>query len=231
MPEDRAIVRQQVKIVPKEEGATGDLSPVVHYHCGFCGKKVIAYPVVRKVCERLSGSEFYCSFCLRNGFNNKDNIHVLPLSFRAITGFYYFEKYLNVHSRQMWISEINDFMKSHENVGLLNPVFSYDPDSFLWFIDFSKIGRGPKKIRLAEVQKTIINILVCFNLREHVPHVRMVKLQDKYMIALQKFYTNRFRPEGKRALIPTLAGCGPHDNKKFDLDMTRDFTPEHLITR
>jgi hypothetical protein len=224
------IVKQDVKIVPKEiVSSLGELSDIVHYECAFCAKTTGLPINQRKICEKLSGAEFYCPFCLRHNFNTKANKHILIMSFKSIAGYYYYEKYLYANNRQIWFSEIRDIMDSHERVGLQNPAFNYDPSTFLWFVDFSKVGRGKRKIKVSEVQKTTLNILACFNLMDHVPTIKMAKLFEKYREAIEKFYQQRYRPEGKRLLIPTLAGCGVWDSKKFPMDNTKMITPRHFI--
>jgi hypothetical protein len=228
MQNPTTIAKQSVRIVPIDENLDGELASVIHYECGFCEKTVGLYPAARKLCERLSGSEFYCTFCLRHGFNTRSNRHVLPLSFRAIAGYYYYDKYLYATNRQMWISEIRDMMEMHEKAGLRNPVFSYDPETYQWFIDFSKIGNSKHKLRIVEVYKTVLSVLTCFNLDDHIPGVKMAKLFEKYAVAIDKFYTQRYRPEGRRILIPTLASCGPTESKKYSLDNTRFLLPRHL---
>lgn len=222
------ITRQNVKIIPAVQNLSGELSDRIHYQCAFCEKTVGLYPAQRKLCERLSGHEFFCVSCIRLGFNKESNKNVLPLSFKAIAGYYYFEKYAYTNHRQMWLTEIQEFLDSHEQVGLLNPLFSYDRESLVWFVDFNKVGKGRHKVRVSEVYKTIINMLACFNLADHIPNIKMAKLYEKYATAIEKFYTQRYRPADKKLLIPTLAGCGPFENKKFPLDNTRMFMPKHL---
>jgi hypothetical protein len=221
---------QNVTLTPIEQAANGELSEQIHLQCAFCEKTVGLYPSQRKLCEKLSGGNFYCGFCLRHGYNGKASRNILPLSFRAIAGYYYFEKYLYANHRHLWISEIQDYLYWHQVTGLQNPVFSYDPDSMLWFVDFNRVGRGRKKIRIVDVMKTIVNILVCFNLPEHIPAIKMPKLYQKYSEAIDKFYTQRYRPEDRRLLVPTLAGCGVWEtNKKYGLENTRQFSSIKLL--
>jgi hypothetical protein len=221
---------QDVKLEPIASNQSGELSDHIHYECSFCEKTVGLYPPQRRLCERLSGSNFYCVFCLRHGFNGKSNRNVLPVSFRAIAGYYYYEKYLYANHRQVWVAEIEDYLDAHEAAGLQNPVFSYDPESMLWFVDFNKVGRGRKKIRLSDVMKTITNILLCFNLPQHIPNIKMSKLFVKYSEAIDKFYTQRYRPEDRRLLIPTLAGCGVWESsKKYGMENTRLFSSPKLL--
>lgn len=222
------IPKQNVRIVPTTESEAGELADVIHYECAFCEKLTGVHPNTRRVCEKLSGKTFYCVFCLRNRHNAKSNRHILPVSFRAIAGYYFYEKYHQTVNRQMWLAEIRDMMKAHEIAGLQNPVFNYDPETFMWFIDFGRIGRGRNKIRIAEVHKTIINILACFNLQEHIPNVKPSRLVDKYMSAVRKFYSNRYRPAGRRMVVPTLAGCGILDNKKYAIESTKIIMPRNI---
>lgn len=229
MAKPTIISTQKVIITPEEP--TVYMSDKVHYQCSFCGKMTGLYPISRHLCEKLSGDSFHCPFCLRNRFNGKMNRHILILSFRAIVGYYFHEKYQASSNRSIWLSEIKDCIRSHEKVGLQNPIFSYDPETLLWFVNFERVGKGRKKIRVVEVLKTLVNMLACFNLPQHIPNIQMTKLFTKYSEAVKKFYKERYRPEGKRLLIPTLAQCGVYDSVNFKLDDTRLFLPDKLGMR
>ncbi len=213
---------QNVEITQISTPANGELSDLIHCECKFCRKIIGLYPNFRKICERLSGNDFYCSFCLRHNFNGKLNKNILILSFRGIIGYYYYDKYLHCQNRQI-ISEIEGYVESHVKTGLQNPLFSYDPETMLWFVDFNRVGRSSKKIKICEVMKTIANILVCFNLPINIPGIKTQKLYQKYKTAIVKFYSNRFRPANRLHLIPTLNGCGILETKKYNVDETRDF--------
>jgi len=228
-PAVTTITSQNIKLFPIDQDLNGELAEKIHYECNFCGKTIGLYPLNRKICERLSGDQFYCPFCLRNRFNTRNNKHILILSFRSLVGYYYYEKYAYTHNREVWISEIMDFMESHAAAGLVNPLFSYDPESMLWFIDFSKVGKGRKKVKVAEVLKTILSILTCFNINQHVTNGKLSKFYLKYEEAILKFYQQRYRPEDRKHLIPTLANCGIYENKKYSLENTRLFTPAKII--
>src|ERR1035437_10087950 len=166
-----------------------DLAEKIHYNCHFCGKNVGLYPQNRRWCERLSGKEFFCPFCLRNNYHTKNNKHILVMSFRAIFGFYYYDKYYYSSSySEMYINDIEEYIKSHAQTGMLNPIFNYDPETYLWFIDFSKVGRGKKRIKVKEVLKTILNILVCFDSPQNVANIQTSKLYEIYEEAILKFY-------------------------------------------
>ena len=96
-----------------------------------------------------------------------------------------------------------------------------------WFVDFSKIGKGNKKIKISDVLKTVVNILTCFNLKENLGD-KAEDIFEKYKDAIEKFYTARWRPTGKPALIPTLQGCeGLY--AKVSFDETRIFTTKKMM--
>lgn len=231
MSEAETIDMQSVVLTPREEGGTNnELAEKIHFQCSFCGKQVGIYPMERALCEKLSGEKFYCTFCLRNNHHTKINKHILILSFRSVISYYYHAKYLTASNRKLWISEIADYIDSHWDAGLLNPAFLYDPSSFLWFIDFSKVGKDGRRMRLCEVLKTVANMLACFNLRQHIPEIKMGKYFYKFDEAITKFYKNRYRPADKRMLIPTLNNCGVFEptTKSFTFDGSRGFTPNNL---
>jgi hypothetical protein len=94
------------------------------------------------------------------------------LSLRSLIGYYYIQYY---QSKKMYLSELEDYIATHQRIGLLNPVFDYDPETFVWFIDFSRIGSSKRKIKVEEVLKTVVNMLACFNLPQNVPGVRISK--------------------------------------------------------
>lgn len=222
---------QNVELLSVENNSE-ELSDRIFYECYFCGKREGFYNDSHKILEMLSGEQFYCSFCLRNGFHTKNNKNVLILSFRSIVGYYYNVYYANnVNNKKIiYISEIIDYVKAHEEVGLLNPLFFYDPKTMLWFIDFSRIGRGKKKIRLEEIKKTIANILVCFNLSHHISNFKIGMIYKKYIDSLNKFHSSRYRPDGRRCLIPTLYNCAEYINcGNFDIENTKNFTLDQML--
>lgn len=212
------------------EKFNGDLSELIYYECGFCKKTVGLWPNARKLCEKLSGNEFYCSFCLRNNFNTKDNKHVMIMSFRSIIAYYYYNYYC-CNPPKIWFAELNDYISTHIQAGNQNPIFTYDPETMFWFIDFKRVGKDKKKLGLEDILKTTINILTCFNLKENMAGFSAPKFYEKYRDAIVKFYENRFRPQGRKILIPTLAGCGITDPKKFSMEDTRTFDSKNLIVR
>jgi hypothetical protein len=221
-----------VELCPVKHDLGGELAKKIYYECAFCGKKEALYADSRHLYEKLSGDEFYCCFCLRHGFNTKNNKNVLILSFRSILGYYYNAFYLHpvTPDKRMYLCEIQDYADSHAEVGLKNPVFYYDPTTYLWFIDFSRIGKDKKKVKLEEVFKTISNMLACFNLRHYFYNIKISSFYFKLEESIEKFYHSRYRPDNRPQCVPTLAGCLDYItvHKSFTLEETRYFTPEHF---
>lgn len=215
-----------VKLISLPPAANGELADHVYQVCDFCGKNFELSPAVRKHVEQLSGHKsLYCPFCLRHGYNTKNNRNVLIMTFRSIIGYYYHEFYLVPHTK-MWLAEIKDYIDIHARVGLISPLFTYDPETLLWFVDFSKVGLSKKKLKVEEVLKMTINILACFNLSQQIPQMRMTRFYNKYKEAIMQFHTKRYRPEGKPVLAPTLTGCVNTGSKL--LERTRVFIANDL---
>jgi hypothetical protein len=215
----------ETKIEEIQEDLKGELSEDFFQKCSFCEKTVELVPFNRKIIEKFNDTKnFYCPFCIRNNFYTKNRYNVLCFSFRGIIGYFYYFLY---HNNKIWFSEIEDYIDSHVQTGLLNPLFVYDQENLIWFVDFSKIGKTKRKVLLEEVNKTIINILVCFNLHDNIPLINMVILYNKFQLAFLNFYEKRKRPEKKRILIPTLSGC--IEGKKEFFEKCRNFTKKDMI--
>lgn len=248
---------KEVKLMPVTEKLDGELSEKIFYTCSFCNKTIGLYPAQRILCEKLSGSYFHCNFCLRNNYHTKISRHILTLSFRSIVGYYYYRFHVpqktttsstttnyygqghhvyNSHhttSGKMWVSDIEDFIKNHIIVGMQNPAFDYDPETMLWFVNFLKVGRGRRKLRVDDIKKTIVDVLLCFNLPHNLPGVQMHKFYSKYSEAVDEFYKQRTRPKGRKQLIPTLLHCGVDIGYQanYDFETTRNFTRKDLVSR
>jgi hypothetical protein len=228
----KLINEQKVTLKKVEPGKDGKLADRAYYECEFCWKTVGFHPVNREVCETIAGGSFYCPFCLRHDLHTKKSKDVLVISFRAILGTFYYGFYLgNVRvNKQMWFSEIQDYIKVHVETGLQNPIFSYDPETMLWFVDFSKVGRGKKKVPLESVLKTVLSILSCFNLKYNFPHGDIQIMYEKYEEAIQRFYSHRYRPSDKKFLIPTLTTL-MNETKGFKLENTRNFSQKKMLIK
>ena len=212
----------QVSLIPLEQPTSGELSDDVFRKCHFCEKSCQFSSEQLQLIHKLSGlNNFYCPFCLRHNLHTKANRDVLILSFRSIIGYFYFQNYLfcNNSKNKFWISEIEDFIKSHQQAGYVNPLFLYDPESMLWFVDFSKVGQGKNKLPLDEIVKTILSILTSFNLSKIVPNLNLSTFFQKYKEAIEDFYESRYQ----KILIPTFDECGVQDPYSFSFNCTRNF--------
>lgn len=212
---------QNVKLLLKENSANFN-----YCECGFCHKTEDVSPNNLLLNETIAGS-YYCSHCIRHGFHTRNNRNILMISFRAIPAYYYYYNYSTKGYKKIWLSEIKDMLELHAKTGLQNPVFSYDSDSYMWFVDFSKIGRGRKKIALQSVQETIINILSCFNLYKFLVNFRSSQLYNKYNESIVAFYEHRFLLSNQKQLIPSLEDCADID-KKANIELMRNFSSKNL---
>lgn len=222
--------QNNVKLVPIENELDGEFAEIVGYNCDICDKFTLFYPPQRKMCEKLSRNNFYCNFCLQNNFNNRAvKRDLLILSFRSIIGFYYLNYYT---SKKIYYSQIESMIQSHEKTGLIYPFMKYDPETFLWFVDFSKIGRGQKKISVDELIAATINITSCFNLPIVIDGFKTQVFIQKFIDAIDKFYSNRYRPEDKKFLVPTLLNCvNTTDQKMVENTSYKNFTKMNFIMR
>lgn len=199
-----------------------DVSNIYTVRCCFCDKIFVSDG--RFPC--LEGQQTYCVFCFRHGFNFRSNRNVLIMSYRAILAHYYYHGYLggNVsHSAIRWLIE------EQEKVGLRNPVFTYDPETFLWFVDFNRIGNTSKKVPLGRVLEDANLMLKTLDLNEWVPGNPYEKTWKKYEEAIKGYYHKRQRPKNRRMLIPTL--CDSADLKPEEAEMTRRFVASDFVMK
>lgn len=203
------------KLVPIPPANDG-LSDSFYKKCYFCEKDCHSQSINKNITERLS-ARFHCHFCLRKGYHVKNNRNILMLSFRSIIGHFYYTNYLTITAgRKMYLSDIEDYIESHKKAGLFNPVFDYDPESFIWFVDFDKVGESKCTIEI--ILQTVVSILSCFNLTRMVPGVSTATLFRKYKDAIMTFYQTRRRLVTRRILSPSL----------LIKDKSRFFTPREM---
>lgn len=207
--------------------AGNELSDTFYHTCLFCEKLVKVSSHNFESCRRLGGGKYFCPFCLRNDFHHRSSKNVLILSYRGIFGQYYQHNYLEEESdstNKLWVSDIKQMIVNHETLGLRCPVFSYDPSTYLWFIDFNKVGSDSRKAPIDDVQATVMCVLACFRLSKIYGQYVLEDMWEKFDKALHLFYEKRQRPESRRMLIPTLRGVVRQD----DGFKARDFSPSML---
>jgi hypothetical protein len=143
------------------------------------------------------------------------------MSYRAIISYYYHVFYLA--GKTMWYSEIRRLTDKHVEVCSRNPVFYYDPDTFLWFIDFNRVGKSPKKVPFESVLETTNLGLKVFNVDEWIESRPYDSVEGKFHAALSDYYYKRKRPAGRRMLIPTFYECCNNMTKE-EAEKTRTFS-------
>lgn len=184
--------------------------------CSFCHKYGQVSMSDFETRTNLGHGRYFCSFCLRNRFNTKLNKNVLLMDFRGIIGYYVF--YL-LDEKKIYKSQLIDYIRKHSVIGLRNPAFNFDPETLLWYVDFSRVGSSIHKISVEQVNQTIDDIIDSFDINKF--HITEAVLKQKYHEAIVEYFKTRKRPEGRRILSPTLKGC--IWKQLQDWDETRNF--------
>jgi hypothetical protein len=213
--------------VAKIETNKSELSDKMFRICLFCDKVVSVHPGNFASCSNLSGTHFYCPFCLRSGHHYRSARNVLIMSFRSIIGYYYYRIYHEEGSK--WLFYLNDlerYISDHVDAGLENPVFNYDPETFLWFIDFNRVGKDSYKAPFDEVLQTAEKIYRCFEAESYTSQFASTSMWNKFSTALTLYHEKRKRPKGKRKLIPTFSDV--LNEKPEFWNLTRNFTRNSL---
>lgn len=131
----------------------GELASEVTERCYFCRKKIVINETNLSLIKKLSGPDrTFCSFCLNHDFHCKKSKHILTLSFRSIIASFYYHNYM-CPNRKMWLSQIQEYIDIHRQAGLSNPLFSYDPETYLWLSIFLRRDRDEKVCRLRKFKK------------------------------------------------------------------------------
>jgi hypothetical protein len=212
----------KIKIKSIENSVSGELSDVFFRKCSFCEKDIEISNDNLEIINKLSGpDDFYCSFCLRHNFHHKNNRNILILSFKNIISYFYFQNHLV--EKKMCISEIKNYLLFHQKIGEKNPVFSYDYETMLWFINFEKIGSSKRKISLDLVLKTIFNIILSFDVYDTIPEMNISSFYQKYKFAIDLFYRTRHRPKNRKILIPNFKNTGISKIEFCNLEKMKNF--------
>lgn len=225
-----------------EETSGGEIfsyDTTISRKCDFCEKETTIYPQMQRLISSLThGRNFFCPFCIRHNFNTKKRLHVMILSLRALIGYKYHMLYY-LKKPILSLSELQDEINDHIKIGEMNPLFSYDHETFCWFIDFSRIGNSRKKTDVTEVIRTVNEMISAFNPYSYIKDFKSSKYTERFQEAIIDFYKQRYRPEGKRICIPTLQNCATDskdlqnstsnivtsgNTKKVDVTDFRNFT-------
>lgn len=220
---------RDVEVKKVEAQTDNELSDTVYRVCVFCDKVVRVNGQNFQSCLNLSGKKFYCPVCLRNNHHHRSSRNVLIFSYRGIIGYYYL-KFYAANPQKMYLNQIESYIDLHARYGLQNPVFAYDPHTFLWFVDFNKVGNDPRKAPFEEVLKTMESAFLAFDLKGRIGTYQADSMWTKFEKAATIFYEKRKRPKDRRMLIPTLHGI-VHQEKDEFFDATRDFVRNHLVAK
>ena len=193
-------------------------------NCYFCEKPFQIDSKDIFSIQNLSKNKVFCTFCLRHNFNYRNNCNVLILSYRGIIGYYYLELYKK--RKEIWLNQLKEMIDLHMSVGINNSSFSYDSSTYLWFLDFNKIGKAQKKIDIDHVLATNKKIIQCFNLPKLTTTFSEPDMCDKFEKSIKIFYQQRKRPKDRNILCPTLSGIINRHSCNFE--KTRNFTPKKL---
>jgi hypothetical protein len=204
--------------------------------CFFCEKEQVCDEAELLFMDQIKTKDkFYCTECLRHYRHNNYSDRILMLSFRAIFGYWYYEEYRYPKIPTMYLSEIAEQIHWHKEIGLKNPLFSYDDESSIWFVNFGGVGASKKVTAVDCSKKTICSILDIFS---GIANIDLPKLEEKYNLAIDQYCEKFVRPEGGKLLCPTLKDCGHVKwqgssynayyavNGKVPIEKTREFLPE-----
>lgn len=178
-----------------------NLSEQVKLICDFCGKKFSPNTILR----RLAGQDaYYCTFCVRHRFHTKEQRHIFLLSFQSIIGYYYTDPHIH---QKATVLQINDLISRQITTGLNHPLFFYDYETSIWFVDFARIGDSKRKTRLNTVLNTIYAMLSSLSVSSFIPNMDVERFTRKITDAFIQFQKTRKRPGNKQIFCPTISEC------------------------
>jgi hypothetical protein len=231
---DLEIKKVTITDIPVKNGDLAEGTRVTGV-CNFCGKHATFSKNLRQANKVIVGDKsLFCNFCLRNEYyREKEARNTLMLSFRGIIGYYYYCFHQVPKISTMYMQEIEAIIALHVKVGTQNPLFRYDPESYIWFVDFSKVGNKRQQMPLNYVLETVVDILCTFNLYENAKETSPATLYNKYKEAIVEFHHHRTRPAGQKILLPTLYSCGiPYETvgkTVIPISFLRNFVPNHMV--
>jgi hypothetical protein len=217
-----------VNFLPIKENLNGELYKEPYVECSFCEKLFKITSGHQNIINKLS-DKVYCAFCIRHSHQTKAQKDILILTFRSVIGHYYYCHYKK--DKFMWLSEIKDCIDNHIEAGMSNPFFNYDDETFLWFVDFNRVGKSAKKINKGVVIEVVSKIVSTFNIEKNMGCNNRNKFFSKYIDAINLFYSHRKRPHDRNILNPTLSNMAVRESATkldYNIDKIKNFTSKDL---
>ena len=152
----------KIEFFPVNSKMKDELSDEFYKYCTFCSKQVlIDHEITQKTPKNIIDGNYLCNFCFRKNVNQNK---VIIFSFKSIIVYLHEIYKLNSSDNPFYRSQLNDYVDTHKKTGLKNLALDYDDESFNWFLNIDLIGSEDNQISFRELEKTIIEILTCFNL-------------------------------------------------------------------
>ncbi len=189
--------------------------PVIN-ECMFCGKIFEFQKSYASINRALTGKDNYCYSCMRNKYYLPENVkNLVSITYRSLIGYIY---YSFVARTQIYIGDIKEMISDHVVAGMSNPLFSYDPEIYTWFVDMSPVIE--KKVDISQISSTIACQLSALGIAEIFyrgnPHIIYKKIIDSLL-------------NGEKSIMPmpTDGGCCIED-RGIPKDYLIEFIPSHL---
>ncbi len=151
----------KVEFFPVVQKMKDELSDEFFKYCSFCNKQVLIKNDILKAPKNLIDGEFFCKFCFRKNISKKK---IIIFSFKNIISSLYMIHKDESYSNKFYKSQIDDYIEAHKQSGLKNYALDYDDESYCWFLDLDCIGNEENQVPLVEFEKTLIEMISCFNL-------------------------------------------------------------------
>lgn len=201
--------------------------------CNFCGKMFV--PTEREMIDNgfLGRGKIFCDFCLRNSYSEPDIAkNTLAISFKGLIGYFFFALSNTLKTNGLYSSDIREMIENHFKAGMSNHIFKYDPDTFTWFIDFSRVGE--KSIPLSNVVATVKMQLFALGCTEIFHKADMVRLVRFVESEIKNFHRTRQMTSMPLLITPLDAGvpaCKPGEPKSVPFDAIANFSLANLNER
>ena len=210
--------KTRVELIPiKKTGKLLDSCPALN-ECNFCQKIYEPSVTMDSLNNILAPGGRFCRFCMRNKFYSPEvTKNVAILSYRCLIGYihYAFAQNNNI----IYGAELKEMIQDHVSASSSNPLFSYDPDTYNWYINMEPVASN--KIKYKEIGLTIASQLCALGIAEVFyrgsPHL----IYQRIMYGLST---------GEKLIIPMPkdGGCGVED-KGIPKDYLTEFIYSHMV--